>query len=80
MNNQTQVDRMTDFTSREVLTEKEAALFLRRSPRTLERWRAVGQGPPYVKEGGITYLMVDLRAYLRARRVIPNPQANPLRR
>jgi hypothetical protein len=74
MNNQTKADRMTDYNSREVLTEKEAALFLRRSPRTLEYWRAVGKGPPYVKDRRITYLKGDLRAYLQACRVVPTPQ------
>jgi len=37
---------------REIATTREAAAFLRLSPRTLERWRYLGCGPPYLKLGG----------------------------
>ena len=33
------------------LTTKEAAWFLRASPRTLERWRVTGEGPKFHKAG-----------------------------
>ena len=34
------------------------------SPRTLERWRWLGEGPPYLKIGGrVVYRMEDIEAY-----------------
>lgn len=34
------------------------------SPRTLERWRWLGQGPRYVKLGGrVLYRVEDIEAY-----------------
>jgi hypothetical protein len=34
------------------------------SPRTLERWRWLGQGPPYLKIGGrVLYRVNDIEAY-----------------
>jgi hypothetical protein len=54
-----------------LLTE-EAAVFLRCSPRTLERMRASGEGPRYQQSGGAgsrgvnqkcTYLIRDLKAW-----------------
>ena len=34
------------------------------SPRTLERWRWIGQGPRYLKIGGrVVYRLVDVEAY-----------------
>lgn len=39
------------------------------SPRTLERWRCVGQGPSYLKIGGrVVYRIEDVEAY-ESRRV-----------
>jgi len=35
----------------ELLTETEAARVLKVSPRTLRRWRAVGEGPPWTRLG-----------------------------
>lgn len=37
-----------------LLTPREAAAFLRISPRTLERYRITGGGPPYIKVGAGT--------------------------
>jgi len=38
------------------------------SPRTLERWRWLGQGPAYLKVGGaIRYRIEDVEAYEQAR-------------
>ena len=34
-----------------LLTQREAALALRLSERTLERWRVSGDGPPFCKLG-----------------------------
>jgi hypothetical protein len=34
------------------------------SPRTLERWRWLGQGPAYLKIGGrVVYRIADIEAY-----------------
>ena len=34
------------------------------SPRTLERWRWVGEGPRYLKIGGrVVYRLADIEAY-----------------
>ncbi|MBP7003519.1 helix-turn-helix domain-containing protein [Amaricoccus sp.] len=36
------------------------------SPRTLERWRWLGQGPQYLKVGGqVRYRLADVEAYER---------------
>jgi hypothetical protein len=47
----------------------QTALARRRdlSPRTLERWRWLGQGPPYMKLGGhVAYRLEDVEAYEQA--------------
>ena len=34
------------------------------SPRTLERWRSLGEGPPYLKIGGhVVYRQEDIEQY-----------------
>jgi hypothetical protein len=34
------------------------------SPRTLERWRWLGKGPPYLKIGGrVAYRLCDVEAF-----------------
>jgi hypothetical protein len=35
----------------EYLTEQELAAELRKNPRTVQRWRALGIGPPYAMNG-----------------------------
>ena len=53
----------------EVLTEPEAAAFLKFEPDTLRKWRGRGEGPPYSKLGAsVRYLRSDLIAWLRAGR------------
>lgn len=48
-----------------LLTTLEAAEALRLSPRTLERWRWEGVGPPYRKLGGaVRYSAADLEKFL----------------
>lgn len=39
--------------------EDDAAKFLNNSPRTLQRWRALRQGPPYIKLGARVYYPKD---------------------
>lgn len=51
------------------LTQGELAQRWRISPRTLERWRWLHQGPRYLKIGGrVVYLLGDIEAYEAARR------------
>lgn len=50
------------------LTQIEAANFLRLSPRTLERMRISGQGPPFVAAGRRRiYRIVDLQEWANER-------------
>jgi helix-turn-helix protein len=51
------------------LVTKQAARYLHASPRTLERWRVDGDGPPYFKLGPglrakVLYRLSDLDAWL----------------
>ncbi|MCB1505013.1 MAG: helix-turn-helix domain-containing protein [Hyphomicrobiaceae bacterium] len=51
------------------LTTEEAAAFVRLSPRTLERFRVEGSGPPFCKAGPgkrarVLYRKADLEAWL----------------
>ena len=51
-----------------LLTQREAALALRLSERTLERWRVQGTGPPFVRlNHSIRYRQQDLDAHVAAR-------------
>ena len=46
------------------LNQTELGRRWRISPRTLERWRWLKQGPPYLKIGGrVVYRMVDIEAF-----------------
>lgn len=52
----------------ELLTNAEAAAFVRLSPRTLEKFRVLGGGPRYKKLGArVRYSVDDLRAWLDSR-------------
>ena len=51
----------------EVMTESEAAKYLRLSTKTLQRRRRSCQ-IAFIRDGGIRYLHSDLDAYLEARR------------
>ena len=66
------------------LTTSEAALFLRRSVTTLERWRVSGEGPDYIQSGkagakgtnqSILYEKADLVAWTQANKVSNTMQA-----
>ena len=51
-----------------LLTQREAAILLRLSERTLERFRVQGTGPVYVKAGRlIRYREADLEEWIAAR-------------
>ena len=51
------------------------------SPRTLERWRVEGTGPPYMKAGGrVLYHEEDVISWLRAsQRRSTSEQPTPVR-
>jgi hypothetical protein len=52
------------FANPEFLNTEEAAVFLRLSPRTLEKRRVIGGGPRFRKFGTrVLYAVVDLRAW-----------------
>lgn len=48
------------------------------SPRTLERWRWIGEGPAYLKIGGrVVYRLEDVESYERERLRPGEPGAGP---
>lgn len=54
--------------SPEFLTTDEAGVFLRLSPRTLEKQRVLGGGPRFRKFGArVVYAVEDLRAWANSR-------------
>jgi hypothetical protein len=58
------------------LHQVELARRWRVSPRTLERWRWLGQGPAYLKLGAnVVYQLEDVLAYEAAQRRTTNAQA-----
>ena len=60
------------------LCQEELARRWRVSPRTLERWRWLGQGPAFLKIGGrVAYREEDVVAYEEARRRAPSQAADP---
>ena len=49
----------------DLLTTPEAAAYVRRSPRTLERYRVTGEGPNFLKpDGRVLYRRADLDQWL----------------
>ena len=62
------------------LNQVEVARRWSLSPRTLERWRWIGQGPRFLKIGGrVVYRLDDIEAYeaeqLRSSTVLPDRRA-----
>ena len=51
------------------MNTENAAKYLGYAPLTLTVWRTRGQGPAYVKQGGVSYYKDDLDAYMRQVRV-----------
>jgi predicted DNA-binding transcriptional regulator AlpA len=51
------------------LTENEFCYRYDVASRTLQRWRATGEGPPYVRLGArrVGYLRTDIEAWMRGR-------------
>ena len=57
-----------DASNPEFLTTDEAAVFLRLSPRTLEKQRVLGGGPRFRKFGArVVYARTDLRTWADSR-------------
>ncbi len=53
--------------SSRLLHEKDAAVLLGLSPKTLSRWRWAGRGPQFLKLGGaVRYQRSDLEVFLAA--------------
>ena len=54
-----------------LLTESEAGRLLGFSPRTLQKWRIHGKGPPFVKlsdnKGSVRYRTSDIDAFIEQR-------------
>jgi predicted DNA-binding transcriptional regulator AlpA len=51
-----------------LLSQREAATMLGLSPRTLERFRCTGDGPPFVKGGRrVLYRPADLNEWIASR-------------
>ena len=61
--------------------QRELAIFLGVSQRTLERWRSEQLGPPYIaalKGGTIRYRKSDVEAWLEAQVVRPTRPCKPV--
>lgn len=60
-----------------IVRERAAAEILGVHPRTLPRWRAEGRGPAFVRlsDGVVGYDVVDLEAFVAARKVGTRDQA-----
>lgn len=50
-----------------LLDTKAAAEFLNVSTKTMERWRWTGEGPRFVKLGGVRYRLEDLQEFIESR-------------
>ncbi len=60
----------------QLVSPKEAAEILGRSPATLKRWRYEGTGPEYVEmEGRINYDVAVLLEYIRENTRMPSVRA-----
>jgi excisionase family DNA binding protein len=62
---------MAHKNTKQLLTTKEAAIYLRISRGTLQNWRYKRKGPAYLKIGGnsIRYCIEDLDSYAKRLRV-----------
>ncbi len=52
-----------------LLTQRQLAEMLGVTPRSLERWRETGDGPPFLRVGGLVrYTPADVSGWLETRR------------
>ena len=59
-----------------LLTSKKAARLIDVDEDTLDNWRYLGKGPPYIKKGRyIRYWESDIQAWANKDRVIPKGKA-----
>lgn len=57
--------------SSDVMTSKEAAVYMSQSENTLRQWRSQSRGPAYLKDQqGVRYLKKDIDAWLRSNRTL----------
>ena len=66
--------------SLQLLTEKEVSAMTTIPVKTLQRWRCVGDGPPYIKLGSgpkarVKYDFVDIQTYVEQGRCYPSVRA-----
>jgi predicted DNA-binding transcriptional regulator AlpA len=62
------MDATTTTRAQRYLTNKEAAMFLTLSPRTLDKFRVLGGGPKFRKFGRrVTYALDDLEMWANSR-------------
>ena len=55
-----------------MLTEREAALHLRRSSKTLRNWRSEGKGPAFLRMGGrVFYHLADIARWIAQETTAP---------
>lgn len=65
-----EIARLGSSSKRMLLSPKEVAEFLGVNENTLYKWRAAGEGPPFMRltDGGrVRYESESLRAWMRAR-------------
>jgi hypothetical protein len=53
------------------LTTEELAARLRRSPRTLERWRHDGKGPRHLPGIPVVYPLAEVEAWEKRQLIVP---------
>lgn len=57
------------YTPNQKLETPEAAAYVGNATKTLEKWRVVGGGPRFIKNGRkVVYEVADLDAWLESRR------------
>jgi len=63
----------------QLLTEAGAAVYLAVARKSLERWRSLGIGPPFVRIGvrGVRYARDDLDLYIAAQRRTSTSDGGP---
>lgn len=63
-------------TTQQTITACDAAKLLNRSPITLERWRRLRQGPPFLRVmGRVLYRADDITSWLDSQRQEPEAQS-----